>query len=182
MDFESYAQIGVDLISSQPDELDATDPLASLAGLRDLLGARPWLAERATERDRAPLAELRSALRAVFDAATDGRSADMAAQLNRLLERHPPVPRISGHDDADWHLHVADDAGPLAEELAAAAVMGLTMVFLDLGPTRFGTCADPRCRGVFIDTSRNRSRRYCSDRCASRANVAAHRRRQRSSP
>jgi predicted RNA-binding Zn ribbon-like protein len=54
------------------------------------------------------------------------------------------------------------------------------MALLDLGADRFGTCADPRCGGVFIDTSRNRSRRYCSDRCASRANVAAHRERQRS--
>jgi predicted RNA-binding Zn ribbon-like protein len=59
--------------------------------------------------------------------------------------------------------------------------MGLAMAFLDLGADRFGTCADPRCGGgVFIDTSRNRSRRYCSDRCASRANVAAHRERHRS--
>ena len=31
----------------------------------------------------------------------------------------------------------------------------------------------------FVDTSPNRSRRYCSDRCSSRANVAAYRARQR---
>jgi predicted RNA-binding Zn ribbon-like protein len=32
---------------------------------------------------------------------------------------------------------------------------------------------------VFIDTSVNRTRRYCSDRCASRANVTAYRARKR---
>jgi hypothetical protein len=32
---------------------------------------------------------------------------------------------------------------------------------------------------VFIDTSTNRSRRYCSDRCATRANVAAYRARRK---
>jgi predicted RNA-binding Zn ribbon-like protein len=32
---------------------------------------------------------------------------------------------------------------------------------------------------VFVDTSPNQSRRYCSDRCSSRANVAAYRARQR---
>jgi predicted RNA-binding Zn ribbon-like protein len=58
--------------------------------------------------------------------------------------------------------------------------MGLVMALLDLGPARFGNCADPRCGGVFLDASRNRSRRYCSDRCASRANVATYRQRQRS--
>ncbi|WP_141743598.1 CGNR zinc finger domain-containing protein, partial [Streptomyces abyssalis] len=32
---------------------------------------------------------------------------------------------------------------------------------------------------AYLDTSTNRSRRYCSDRCATRANVAAYRARKR---
>jgi predicted RNA-binding Zn ribbon-like protein len=179
VDFDSYANFGVDLVSSEPDELDDTDPLSSLEGLLKFLGAWPWMARRAEASDIAPLVRLRSELRAVFDAAHERRSADMVERFNHLLARHRPQPSISGHDDADWHLHVADDRGPVATEFATGAVMGLTMAFLDLGVDRFGTCADPRCRGVFLDTSRNRSRRYCSDRCASRANVAAHRERER---
>jgi predicted RNA-binding Zn ribbon-like protein len=178
VNFDSYAQFGVDLVSSAPDELDAADPLASLDGVRHLLRDDGWLAERARPADLAPLCDLRTELRAVFDAAGAGRSAEVAERLNRLLDRHRPRPRISGHDDSDWHLHVGGDHGPMAEEMAAMAVMGLTMVFLDHGAGRFGACADPRCSGVFIDTSRNRSRRYCSDRCATRANVAAHRARR----
>ena len=180
MDFESYADLGVDLVSSEPDELDGTDPLTSIEGLRAFLGTWPWLARRAHARDLAPLVRLRRELRAVFEAAAAGRSAEMVERLNRLLERHRPQPSISGHDDVDWHLHIADDQGPVATEFATGAVMGLAMAFLDLGANRFGSCADPRCGGVFLDTSRNRSRRYCSDRCVSRANVAAHRQRQRS--
>jgi predicted RNA-binding Zn ribbon-like protein len=182
VDFDSYADFAVDLVSSEPDQLDPTDPLASLDGLRAFLHDRPWMARRVQARDLALLARLRRELRAVFDAAADGRSADMVRRLNDLLDRHRPQPSISGHDDSDWHLHIADDRGPVATEYAAGAVMGLAMAFLDVGVDRFGTCADPRCRGVFVDTSRNRSRRYCSDRCASRANVAAHRERQRSAP
>jgi len=180
VDFESYADFGVDLVSSEPDELDPADPLTSLDGLKAFLASRPWIGRRAGTGDLAPLVALRAELRGVFDAAGDGRSADVVARLNRLLEHHRPQPSISGHDDSDWHLHVADDHGPVATEFATGAVMGLTMAFLNLGPGRFGTCADPRCSGVFLDTSRNSSRRYCSDRCASRANVAAHRQRQRS--
>lgn len=37
----------------------------------------------------------------------------------------------------------------------------------------------PPCRNAYLDTSTNRSRRYCSDRCATRANVAAYRARKR---
>jgi predicted RNA-binding Zn ribbon-like protein len=180
VDFESYANFGVDLVSSEPDRLDGADPLTSLDGLRAFLGTWPWMARRAEAKDLAPLVRLRGELRAVFDAAAQGRSAAVVERINRLLAHHRPQPSISGHDDFDWHLHIADDQGPVATEFATGAVMGLAMAFLDVGADRFGSCADPRCSGVFIDTSRNRSRRYCSDRCASRANVAAHRERQRS--
>ena len=179
MDFDTYAEFAVDLVSSEPDELGPADVLADLDGLESFLASRPWMAERAATSDIAPLVRLRRQLREVFDAAHDGRSADVVDRLNRLLDHHRPQPSISGHDDTDWHLHVADDHAPVATEYATGAVMGLAMAFLEHGVKRLGTCADPRCGGVFLDTSRNRSRRYCSDRCASRANVAAHRERQR---
>ena len=54
--------------------------------------------------------------------------------------------------------------------------MGLANLVCDLGATRLGICSEPRCDNVFVDTSPNQSRRYCSDRCSSRANVAAFRR------
>ena len=40
-----------------------------------------------------------------------------------------------------------------------------------------GSASAPRrtCTNVYVDTSPNHSRRYCSDRCSSRANVAAYR-------
>jgi predicted RNA-binding Zn ribbon-like protein len=40
-------------------------------------------------------------------------------------------------------------------------------------------CHAASCTNVFVDTSPNQSRRYCSDRCSSRENVAAYRARQR---
>jgi predicted RNA-binding Zn ribbon-like protein len=182
VNFESYAQLGVDLVSSEPDALDPHDPLADVGSLRAFLAGRPWMVERVRESDLAVLAELRTALRAVFDAAAAGDSQAAVERLNAALARHGPQASISGHDDSDWHLHVASTDAPVADEYGAGAVMGLTMAFLDLGRERFGTCADERCRGVFLDTSRNRSRRYCSDRCATRANVAALRRRRRDVP
>ena len=59
------------------------------------------------------------------------------------------------------------------------SLLGLANLVCDLGPTRLGVCAAAPCRRVFVDTSPNRSRRYCSDPCPSRANVAAYRARQR---
>jgi predicted RNA-binding Zn ribbon-like protein len=57
--------------------------------------------------------------------------------------------------------------------------MGLAVRLTELGLGRFGVCQAAPCAGVFVDTSVNRTRRYCSDRCASRANVIAYRARKR---
>ncbi|WP_406674145.1 CGNR zinc finger domain-containing protein [Nonomuraea sp. N2-4H] len=123
--------------------------------------------------DLAPPAELRrlrDELAAVFGAAGDERA--VAARLNALLERYPVRPQLTDHDGSGWHLHLAEDP-------AATAVMGLAAVVAELGVDRLGRCQDARCGRAFLDTSSNRSRRYCSARCASRANVAAYRARRR---
>ncbi|WP_219461683.1 CGNR zinc finger domain-containing protein [Nonomuraea rhizosphaerae] len=115
-------------------------------------------------------ARLRDALVAVFDAAPDEEA--VVALLNALLVRHPVRPQLSAHDGQRWHLHLAEDP-------AACAVMGLAALVAELGADRLGRCQEARCSRAFLDTSSNRSRRYCSARCASRANVAAYRARRR---
>ena len=68
----------------------------------------------------------------------------------------------------------------MADKYAAGAVMGLAVLATDLGTERLGLCQAASCNAAFLDTTTNRSKRYCSDRCASRSNVAAYRaRRQR---
>ena len=95
------------------------------------------------------------------------------------MVRHPITPRISDHDAGDLHLHVATDAASVADLVVGESLLGLACLVCDLGPTRLGTCGSPPCTRVFVDTSPNTSRRLCSDRCASRAHVAAHRARRR---
>jgi predicted RNA-binding Zn ribbon-like protein len=53
--------------------------------------------------------------------------------------------------------------------------MGLAVYISDHGISRLGICRAPTCGNVFFDNSTNRSRRYCSERCADRAHVAAYR-------
>jgi predicted RNA-binding Zn ribbon-like protein len=67
----------------------------------------------------------------------------------------------------------------MSDKYAAGAAMGLAVRLADLGIDRFGVCQATPCQGAFVDTSVNRTRRYCSDRCASRANVTAYRARKR---
>ena len=77
------------------------------------------------------------------------------------------------------HLHFEPtDASP-ARWLGAVTAMGLSVALIEGGLARLGTCSSTTCDDVFVDTSRNRSRRHCSDTCTTRENVAAYRARQK---
>ena len=120
---------------------------------------------------------LRPRLREVFES-TDPVAA--AAGVNQLLAEAGALPQLSAHDGEPWHLHYTEPNAPLALRLAAEAAMGLAIVMRDDGLERLKTCASETCDHVFVDTSRNRSRRYCNpDTCGNRANVAAYRARRR---
>ncbi|MGH3347851.1 MAG: CGNR zinc finger domain-containing protein, partial [Nocardioides sp.] len=132
-----------------------------------------------TDRDAAALRRFQRELRPVFEA-SDVEEADVVITgLNELMEKYPITPMISDHDPSDLHLHVATRSASVSELLIGESLLGLANLVCDLGPTRLGVCAEAKCDDVYVDTTPNKSRRYCSDRCSSRANVAAYRARQR---
>jgi predicted RNA-binding Zn ribbon-like protein len=170
MDFIRYAERSAALVNAElPDE----------EALREHLADRSWLHRSVVEGDVESLRAFRSELRAVFEASDVDDVTLVVSSLNSLLERHPVTPMISDHDPDNLHMHVANRAASVADLLIGEALMGLATLVCDLGATRLGICSEARCDQVFVDTSPNQSRRYCSDRCSSRANVAAFRARQR---
>ena len=170
MNFDAYAHRAVDLVNAP---LDGLDDLTAL--LRD----ESWMAAEAADRDVATFRRAQKKLREVFQLGADHRDAEAVTALNGLLEAHPVQPRISGHDAADWHMHVASRGSSVAAEYLAGAVWGLAVWLCEYGSARFGVCADERCGNVYLDTSSNCCRRFCSERCATRSHVAAHRARKR---
>jgi predicted RNA-binding Zn ribbon-like protein len=170
MDFVRYAERAARLVNA---------PLGEDDGLPALLSDRDWLVPLLVERDSRALRRFQRELREVFEAASDGEEALVVDRLNALLAKHPVTPYIAGHDSQSWHLHVSDRASSVADLLVAEALMGLAVIVCDFGATRPGVCQASGCDNVFVDTSPNRSRRYCSERCSSRANVAAYRARRK---
>ncbi|GIH80609.1 CGNR zinc finger domain-containing protein [Planobispora longispora] len=174
MDLTTYAELAVLLVNSP-------DRLAGLAGLRALL-EESGRAEQAGHLDRddlGALRDLREELVAVFEAAAEGHEREVVDRLNALLRRHPVHPQISAHDGEPWHMHLTE-GGRFSDQYIVGAVMGLAAIVTGLGVDRLGLCQASPCRRAYLDTSSNRSRRYCSERCASRANVAAYRARKKS--
>jgi predicted RNA-binding Zn ribbon-like protein len=170
MDFVRYAEASARLLNADPASVDAL--VATLDG-------REWLHPQVTQRDVTSVRRFLRGLRPVFDAADAGEVKETIEQLNALMVQHPITPRISDHDPDDLHLHVATRAASVAELLIGESLLGLATLVCDVGPTRLGVCSASNCTNVFVDTSPNHSRRYCSDRCSSRANVAAYRARQK---
>jgi predicted RNA-binding Zn ribbon-like protein len=99
--------------------------------------------------------------------------------LNELLAEVAATPQISNHDDHPWHLHYSADDAPIAHRVASGAAMGLAVLIVDQGHSRLGVCAADDCLDVFVDTSRNKSKRYCNQSCCTKVNVAAHRARKK---
>ncbi|HZD69019.1 MAG TPA: CGNR zinc finger domain-containing protein [Actinomycetes bacterium] len=71
----------------------------------------------------------------------------------------------------ELHFHSAD--GGLAATWGARCASGLAVVIGDGNLDRLGVCHATRCDRVFVDTSRNGSRRFCSAPCLNRAKIAA---------
>jgi len=76
----------------------------------------------------------------------------------------------------EWRL---EWSGRLTDTIASATAMSLLEAIRTDGWERFGLCAGAPCCCVFVDRSKNRSRRFCSDLCADRVAQALHRRRRR---
>lgn len=176
MNFDSYGDCGVllavDLVNTEP---------ADEVALRELLAGREFsvtgsVDEGAVIETRA----LRPRLRAIFDAADESEAARL---INELLAEARARPQLTNHDGEPWHLHFTPVGVPLATRLAAETAMGLAGVLRAGGFDRMSICADPSCGDVFVDASRNHSRRFCDpDTCGNRSSVAAYRARQRAIP
>ncbi|MFP8883567.1 CGNR zinc finger domain-containing protein [Streptomyces mangrovi] len=184
MELNYYSDFAVRLVNTEQPRR-GEDTLTSVEAVRALFGPGQSAARRATEADVTRLRGVRTRLRAVFTAASEGDETRAVDLLNALLLEFPASPQISGHDYLDdagrprWHMHLADHPANATAGYTAVACMGLAFHLTDLGVDRLGVCQADPCRNAYLDTSTNRSRRYCSDRCATRANVAAYRARKR---
>jgi len=170
VDFVRYAESSAALVNAALTDRDSV--VEHLAG-------RAWLQSQVTDRDAMLLRRFQKDLRPAFEASAEGDAQRVVDVLNALLERHPITPRIADHNPDNLHIHVANKAASVADLLIGESLLGLANLVCDLGPTRLGVCAAAPCRNVYVDTSPNQSRRYCSERCSSRANVAAYRARQK---
>lgn len=98
--------------------------------------------------------------------------------LAALLDEQDIRPVLTRHDGTP-HLHYARPGASISAWLTAVAVASLVTHVCRHGRTRIRQCAATDCQRWYVDSSRNRSRRYCRHSCASRTTVGSYRLRQR---
>jgi predicted RNA-binding Zn ribbon-like protein len=167
----------VDLLNTAP-ESEGRERLDGLDSLRDFVARN-----RVSDAGRLAESDL-PAVRAVRDRFTEVLTASgtrtAAALINAMVAEAGTTPRLTDHDDYDWHVHYFAPGASLAQHLAADGGMALAFLVVAGERDRLRRCAAPDCRRAFVDLSRNRSRRYCDSRtCGNRLHVAAYRARQR---
>lgn len=137
-----------------------------------------WAFTGSRKRNKAELSAvqaLRPQLRAVWCQDEDGA----VEIVNNLLRDTHALPQLVKHDAWDYHLHATSPDQPLADRMAVEAAMAFVDVIRMDELERLRTCDADDCECVFVDLSKNRSRRFCDNKCLNRSNVAAYRARQR---
>jgi predicted RNA-binding Zn ribbon-like protein len=175
MDYDTYGSTAVELaIDLANAELE--DPQRVQAFLA---AHTEWFSEGTDlslgESDIGRVAETSTLVR---DVALAESEPAVMERLNALLVLASPRPYATDHD-GELHLHYARPDAGAVEQLTTTVAMGLSQVVVQHGWQRLGVCSAEGCGNVYVDTSRNASRRYCSNTCASRSTVAAYRARRR---
>lgn len=176
--------LALDLINSYDPYFDEPEKLATIDDLARFLAEHGYQAAVAglATADLAEVRQIRTRLWETFLARHDPAGPKLLAQL---MQGAMATPQLGSAYELSWRVVdviASDDAalsgrvpGRLAAHVGATAALGLATALAEHGPDRLKSCAATPCREVFVDTLRNRSRRFCGPGCANRFHVAAFR-------
>jgi predicted RNA-binding Zn ribbon-like protein len=160
----------VNTAHTDPDQLSTGAELAEFVRTWQWSGIR-----RGYAAELASVRELRPTLERFWEVDKDA-AVDI---VNRVLRESNALPQLVKHDQLDYHIHAVPTAAPLAERMAVEAAMAMADVIRADELGRLQVCGAEDCWDVYLDLSKNRSRRFCGTSCGNRSNVAAYRARRR---
>jgi predicted RNA-binding Zn ribbon-like protein len=172
--------VSVDLVNElvvAPGEGPAPPDRELLQALRRIFAIDPPSVAGLKAAHLPELLQLAQRLHAVFAGLADGDVDAAARVLNELLAQHPAQPHLA-KEDGVWRLHHHPADAPLVPMWTAICAEGLARVVGLPSAQRLGTCEREGCGRVFVDVSRNASRRFCSLACQNRVKAASFRARQ----
>jgi predicted RNA-binding Zn ribbon-like protein len=161
----------------EADVSRAGTPALALSTLAQVLAIDPPSVAQLGAGDVPGFVALAHELRAFFADVHAGDIDSAAGRLNALLAKHPAHPHLA-KEHGRWRLHHHPVEAALVPMWTAICAEALARVIGTGQVARLGTCERPGCGRVFLDVSKNASRRFCSTTCQNRVKVAAFRRRR----
>jgi predicted RNA-binding Zn ribbon-like protein len=146
-----------------------------VAAFADVMGERTAAALHAVPDAGIRLAELAWELRGALLAET---AADKATHINAMIRRYGAQPYLVEDVGQPFHLHFHGSGDTAVEALGGEFATALALIVDGYGAARFGQCQARQCEAVYIDLTRNGSRRFCGAACTARAKTAAYRSRR----
>jgi hypothetical protein len=160
--------------SSRGRPFAPSDPVAVI---REVLAVDPPSLATLNDADAPGFIVLAGDLRGVFESLEQRDLAASALVLNALLAANPASPHLAVENDR-WRLHHHPLDAALIPMWTSICAEGLARMIGADCAHRLGICNAAACDRVFVDTSKNASRRYCSTSCQNRTKTAAFRHRQ----
>ena len=155
----------------------SVDDIEPLSVVRRALAVDPVSLSALTERDAPGFIALAERLREIFADLDRGDVHAAADRLNRLLAQHPASPHLA-EENGVWRLHHHPADAALLPMWTSICAEGLARTIGAQGADRLGICMATNCDRVFVDGSKNASRRFCSTACQNRTKTATFRRRR----
>jgi predicted RNA-binding Zn ribbon-like protein len=147
-------------------EMSAPEGPALVEATADALAGNGRRRPSVSPTDAAALAECAASMR------------EAARTLNVMLAATGARPQLDPLPGGAWHVHFHGRDDSLALGWAAGCATGLALAIGSNLAGRLGVCSADRCDRVFVDTSRNGRRRFCSTACQNRTKTAAYRARR----
>lgn len=175
---DAYADTGLTVAVELVNRLVLHPDTDKSVALAEILAVDPPSAAHLTDRDTPEFAALANELRLVLDSLRTADEDHAAVRLNKLLSAHPAHPHLA-LEDGRWRLHHHPAETALVPMWSAICAEALARFLANGHARRIGACEAPGCGLLFVDTTRNRIRRFCSTACQDRVKTAAARRRAR---
>jgi len=180
---DSYRDAGLLVSEALVNELDSGDEREVPAPVREtaaalsrILAIDPPSVAQLTQAHVPAFVALAQRIRSVFRD-LHNRDVDAAATtLNEMLAAHPAHPHLA-KERGVWRLHHHPHDAPLVPMWTAICAAALAEMIGAGAAQRLGTCERADCDRIYVDVSKNASRRFCSLTCQNRVKVATFRER-----
>jgi predicted RNA-binding Zn ribbon-like protein len=156
-------------------DVEAPTGAARVAATATALGGDGRRTPSVNARQAKALAGDAARMRKVFEASDRGDLPTAAREVNEMLARTGARPQLDPLPEGGWHVHFHGSDDGLATGWAAGCATGLALAIGSDLAGRLGVCLADRCDRVYVDTSKNASRRFCSTACQNRVKAAAYR-------